>query len=174
MTPNATLVQMLQMSSWQLEQVVSEFDADQWFYVPAEGIASAAWIVGHAMLIDRQILEEPDVPSLPEIPDDWRALYQTRPEDGMTPEDYPGRTILDRFLTHRRALVAAVSRIAPQSARPPTRPTGPRSIQPVAGGRGRSSVRLRNGPGNDRQHVALHVPACRRGGPRAPIAGNAR
>src|SRR5258705_1465980 len=115
MPPNAMLVQMLQVSSWQLEQAVSRFDSDQWFHVPAERIASAAWIVGHATLIDRQVLEELDLPSLPAMPEDWPTLYQTRPEDGMAPEDYPGRTILERFLMHRRALSAAVSRIAPEA-----------------------------------------------------------
>src|SRR2546428_6873802 len=101
---------MVEGACWHIETAVSGFDADQWFHVPAERIASAAWIVGHATLIDRQALEELDVPSLPAMPEDWRALYQTRPEDGMAPEDYPGRTILDRFLMHRRALNAAVSR----------------------------------------------------------------
>ena len=57
MTTNQTLVQMLQMSSWQLERTVSGFDADQWFHIPAEGVASAAWIVGHATLIDRRVLK---------------------------------------------------------------------------------------------------------------------
>ena len=135
MTTNTALVQMLQVSSWQLEQTVSGFDADQWFHVPAEGIASAAWIVGHTTLIDRQVLEELDLPSLPAMPEDWPALYQTRPEGGTAHDDYSGRTILERFLMHRRALIAAVSRIAPEAPRPPTRPTGPRSIQPVARGR---------------------------------------
>jgi len=82
MTTNATLVHMLQVSSWQLEQAVSGFDTDQWFHVPAEGIASAAWIVGHATLIDSQVLEELDLPPLPAMPEDWPALFQTRPEDG--------------------------------------------------------------------------------------------
>ena len=98
MTINAMLVQMLQMSSWQLEQTVSGFDADQWFHAPAEEIASPAWIVGHATLIDRQVLEELDLPSMPAIPEDWPALYQTRPEGGAAHDDDSGKTILERFL----------------------------------------------------------------------------
>jgi len=115
MTINAMLVQMLQVSSWQLEQTVSGFDADHWSYVPAHGIASASWIVGHATLIDRQVLDELDLPSLPAMPEDWPALYQSRPEDGTAPGDYLGSTILELFLMHRRALIAAVSRIAPEA-----------------------------------------------------------
>ena len=133
MTTNATLVQMLQVSSWQLEQTVNGFDADQWFHVPAEGIASAAWIVGHATLIDRQILEELDPPSLPAIPEDWPALYQTRPEDGMAPQDYPGRTTLERFLIHRRALIAAVSRITPEALDRQLNPRGRDRYNPLRG-----------------------------------------
>src|SRR5258706_15992445 len=106
MTITAMLVQMLQLSSWQFEQAVSGFDADQWFHAPAEGIASAAWIVGHATLIDRQVLEELDLPSLPAMPEDWPTLYQTRPEGGTAPENYSGRTILERFLMHPRAATA--------------------------------------------------------------------
>src|SRR6266404_2457899 len=133
MTTNATLIQLLQVSSWQLEQAVSGFDTDQWFHVPAEGIASAAWIVGHATLIDRQVLEELDVPSLPALPEDWRAFYQTRPEDGMAPEDYPGGTILDRFQMHRRALIAAVSRIAPEALDCQLEPRGRDRYNPLRG-----------------------------------------
>jgi len=133
MTTNQTLVQMLQVSSWQLEQAVGGLDTDQWFHVPAEGIASAAWIVGHATLIDRQVLEELDVPSLPAMPEEWCVLYQTRPEDGMAPEEYPGRTILDRFLMHRRALIAAVSRIAPEALDRQLDPPGRDRYNPLRG-----------------------------------------
>src|SRR6266404_4579622 len=133
MTTNATLIQLLQVSSWQLEQAVSGFDTNQWFHVPAERIASAAWIFGHATLIDRQVLEELDVPSLPAMPEDWRALYQTRPEDGVAPEDYPGRTILDRLLKHRRALIAAVSQIAPEALDRQLDPPGRDRYNPLRG-----------------------------------------
>ena len=133
MTTNATVVQMLQMSSWQLEQAVSGFDADQWFHIPAEGIAPAAWIVGHATLIDRQVLEELDVPSLPAMPEDWPAHFQTRPEDGMAPQDHPGRTTLERFRIHRRALIAAVSRIAPEALDRQLDPPGRDRHNPLRG-----------------------------------------
>jgi len=52
MTTNRRLFKCWQMSTWQLERTVSGFDADQWFHIPAEAVASAAWIVGHATLID--------------------------------------------------------------------------------------------------------------------------
>jgi hypothetical protein len=133
MTTNAMLVQMLQVSSSQLEQAVSGFDADRWFHAPAEGIGSAAWIVGHATLIDRQVLEELDLPSLPAMPEDWPALYQTRPEDGAGPDDYPGRTILDRFLMHRRVLIAAVSRVAPEALDRQLDPPGRDRYNPLRG-----------------------------------------
>src|SRR5258706_2560387 len=122
MTTVETLVKMLQLSSWQLEQAVSGFDADQWFHVPAEGIASAAWIVGHATLIERQVLEELDVPSLPALPEDWLALYQTRPEGGTAHDDYSARTILERFLMHPRAPFAGVSAKAPATLHHPPPP----------------------------------------------------
>ena len=134
MTTNQTLVQMLQMSSSQLEQTVSGFDADQWFHVPAEGVASAAWIVGHATLIDRRVLEELDLPPLPAMPEDWPALFQTRPEDGTAHDDYSGRTILERFLTHRRALIAAVSRIASEALDRQLDPPGRDRYNPLRGG----------------------------------------
>jgi len=133
MTTNAMLVQMLQMSSWQLEQAVSGFDADQWFHAPAEGIASAAWIVGHTTLIDRQVLEELDLPSLPAMPEDWPALYQTRSEHGTAHDDYSGRTILERFLMHRRALIAAVSSIAPEALDRQLDPPGRDRYNPLRG-----------------------------------------
>jgi hypothetical protein len=115
MPTRQTLVHLVKLSSWQLERTASGFDAGQWFHVPAEGVASAAWIVGHVTLIDRQVLEELDLPPLPAMPEDWPALFQTRPEDGTAPDDYSGRTILERFLTHRRALAAAVSRITSEA-----------------------------------------------------------
>ncbi len=133
MTTNAMLVQMLQVSSWQLEQTVSGFDADRWFHAPAEGIASAAWIVGHTTLIDRQVLEELDLPSLPAMPEDWPALYQTRPEGGTAHDDYSGRTILERFVMHRRALIAAVSRIAPEALDRQLDPSGRDRYNPLRG-----------------------------------------
>ena len=133
MTTNQTLVQMLRMSSWQLERTVSGFDADQWFHVPAEGVASAAWIIGHATLIDRQVLEELDLPPLPAMPEDWPPLFQTRPEDGTAHDDYSGRTILDRFLMHRRALIAAVSRIAPEALDRQLDPPGRDRYNPLRG-----------------------------------------
>ena len=133
MTINATLVQMLQMSSCQLEKSVSGFDADQWFHAPAEGIVSAAWIVGHATLIDRQVLEELDLPSLPAMPEDWPALYQTRPEGGSAHDDYSGRRILELFLMHRRALIAAVSRIAPEALDRELDPPGRDRYNPLRG-----------------------------------------
>lgn len=133
MTTNATLIQMLQMSSWQLEQAVNGLDADQWFHVPAEGVASAAWIVGHATLIDRQVLEELDVPSLPAMPEDWPALFQTRPEDGTAHDEYSGRNILERFLMHRRALIAAASRIAQEALNRQLNPPGRDRYNPLRG-----------------------------------------
>ena len=133
MTTNATLVQMLRVSSWQLEQAVNSFDADQWFHVPDEGIASAAWNFGHAALIDRQVLEELDLPPLPSMPEDWSALYQTRPEAGMVSEAYPGRTILHCFLMHRQALIAAVSRIATQALEHQLDPPGRDRYNPLRG-----------------------------------------
>jgi len=133
MTITAMLVQMLQLSSWQFEQAVSGFDTDQWFHAPAEGIASAAWIVGHATLIDRQVLEELDLPSLPAMPEDWPTLYQTRPEGGTAHDDYSGRTILERFLMHRRALIAAVSSIAPKALDRQLDPPGRDRYNPLRG-----------------------------------------
>src|SRR5882672_904027 len=133
MTTNATLVHMLQVSSWQLEQAASGFGGDQWFCVPTEGTASAAWIVGHATLIDRQVLEELDVPPLSAMPEDWPTLYQTRPEDGMAHDDYPGRTTLERFLVHRRALIAAVSRIAQDALNRQLDPPGRDRYNPLRG-----------------------------------------
>src|SRR5258706_4623497 len=140
MTANATLIHMLQVSSWQLEQAVSGFDTDQWFHVPAEGIASAAWIVGHATLIDRQVLEELDLPSLPAMPEDWPTLYQTRPEGGTAHDDYSGRTILERFLMHRRAPLSAGCGHPPGTPRPPTHPPGPPPIKTPPPGGGQTPI----------------------------------
>src|SRR5258708_2316827 len=134
MTTNATRVHMLQVSSWQLRQAVSGFGAQQCAHVPTEGIASAAWIVGHATLIDRQVLEELDVPSLPAMPEDWPTLYQTRSEGGTAHDDYSGRTILERFLMHRRALIAARSRNAPGALDRQLDPPGPDRYNPLRGG----------------------------------------
>src|SRR5260370_15798382 len=109
MTTNQALVQGLQRSSGQLEQTVSGFDADQGIHVPAAGV------VGPATLIGRQVPGERDLPSLPATPKDWSALFQMRPENGTAQNDDSGRGILERFLRRRRALIAAVPRIAPEA-----------------------------------------------------------
>jgi hypothetical protein len=83
MTINAVIVQLLELSSRQLEQAVSGFNEAQWLHIPAEGLTCASWIVGHAILIDRQVLDELDVPSLPFIPVECSSLYQVRPDDGL-------------------------------------------------------------------------------------------
>src|SRR5258707_513669 len=55
---NAIILQMLQVSSRQMEQAVGGFTEAHWLHVPAEGLNCASWILGHAILIDRQVLEE--------------------------------------------------------------------------------------------------------------------
>ena len=97
---NAIIVQMLQVSSRQLEPAVGSFTEAHWLHVPAEGLNCASWIVGHAVLIDRQVLEELDVPSLPAIPDEWPSLYEVRPDDGLAREYHSGQFIFAQFLTH--------------------------------------------------------------------------
>ena len=115
MTINAAIVQMLELSSRQLEQAVSGFNEAQWLHIPSEGLTCASWIVGHATLIDRQVLDELDVPSLPFIPVEWPSLYQARTDDVLARDYYPSAFILARFAAHRRALIRAVSETAADS-----------------------------------------------------------
>ena len=112
MMMNAIIPQILQVSSRQLEQAVGGFTEAHWLHVPAEGLNCASWIVGHAVLIDRQVLEELDVPSLPAMPDEWPALYEVRPDDGLAREYHSGQFIFAQFLTHRKALIRAISEVA--------------------------------------------------------------
>ena len=130
---NAIILQMLQVSSRQLEQAVGGFTEAHWLYVPAQGLNCASWIVGHAILIDRQVLEELDVPSLPAIPDEWPSLYEVRPDDGLAREYHSGQFILAQFVTHRKALIRAVSEAAADSLNRELEPPGEQRYNPLRG-----------------------------------------
>ena len=133
MTKNAVLLQMLQLSSRQLELAVGGFTEAHWLHVPAEGLNCASWVVGHAILIDRQVLEELDAPSLPSVPDEWPSLYQARPGDGLAREYHPGTFLFAQFAAHRRALIRAVSDTAADSLDRDLDPPGEQRCNPLRG-----------------------------------------
>jgi hypothetical protein len=130
---NAILPQMLQVSSRQLEQAVGGFTEEHWLHVPVQGLNCASWIVGHAVLIDRQVLEELDVPSLPAIPDEWPSLYEVRPDDGLAREYHSGQFVLAQFVTHRKALIRAVSEAAVDLLDRELEPPGEQWYNPLRG-----------------------------------------
>jgi hypothetical protein len=130
---NAIILQMLQVSSRQVEQAVGGFTEAHWRHVPAGDLNCASWIVGHAVLIDRQVLEELDVPSLPAIPDEWPSLYEVRPGDGLATEYYSGQFILAQFVTNRNALIRAVSEAAADSLNRELERPGEQRYNPLRG-----------------------------------------
>src|ERR1700677_1134335 len=133
MQTNAMIGQMLQISGWQVERTMEGLNEAQWLEVPSEGLACASWIVGHAVLIDRQTLEELDIPSLPSIPDEWPSLYRIRPDEGAIREYHPGQFIFAQFAAHRKALVQAVSEAAAESLNRELAPFGEQRYNPMRG-----------------------------------------
>jgi hypothetical protein len=116
-----------------MEEAVGGFTEAQWRRVPARGLDCAAWIVGHAVLIDRQVLDELDVPSLPAIPAEWPSLYEVRPDDDLAEEYHSGQFILTRLVTHRKALLRAVSEAATDSLDRELEPPGEQGYNPLRG-----------------------------------------
>ena len=116
MTAAKVIIQQLESSLWLLTQSVLDFSDDQWSHSPGDGLACAAWIVGHALLVDRQVLEELEDleelkgPFLRALPADWETRFRSRPEDQYASDCDGGNDIFAHLLTHRHALIAAVSR----------------------------------------------------------------
>jgi hypothetical protein len=129
----AMIVQMLEFSCRQLELAIGGFNESQWLHIPAEGLTCASWIVGHAILIDRQVLDELDAPLLPAIPIEWPSLYEVRPDDGLAREYHSGPFIFAQFLAHRRALSRAVSETAADSLNRELDPPGEQRYNPLRG-----------------------------------------
>ena len=57
-TAAKVIIQQLETSLWLLTQSISDLSDDHWTHIPGDGLPCAAWIVGHALLVDRQVLEE--------------------------------------------------------------------------------------------------------------------
>jgi hypothetical protein len=133
MTKNAVLLQMPRLSGRQLELAVGGFTEAQWLHVPSEGLTCASWIVGHAILIDRQVLDELDVPSLPSNPVEWPSLYQVRPDDRLARDYHSGTFLFARFAAHRRALIRAVSEAAADSLNRELVPPGEQRYNALGG-----------------------------------------
>ena len=118
-TGTTALVQLLETSRLALTRSVSDFSGEQWSCVPTEGLACAAWIVGHAALVDRQVLEELEelgelkISPLPRLPEDWDSQFQSRQEEQYITTLDNGNSVLTQFVKHRHALIAAVSQLAP-------------------------------------------------------------
>ena len=118
MTAAKVIIQQLETSLWLLTQSISDFSDDHWTHIPGDGLACAAWIVGHALLVDRQVLEELEdleelnAPLLRALPADWETRFRSRPEDQYASDFDNGHDIFAHFITHRHALIAAVSQVA--------------------------------------------------------------
>ncbi len=109
------IIQQLESSLWLLTHSISDFSDDHWNHIPGDGLPCAAWIVGHALLVDRQVLEvleELEAPILRALPDDWETRFRSHPEDQYASNYYNCKVIFEYFVTHRHALIAAVSQIA--------------------------------------------------------------
>jgi hypothetical protein len=109
------IIQQLETSLRLLTQSISDFSDDHWTHIPGDGFACAAWIVGHALLVDRQVLEvleELEAPILRALPADWETRFRSLPEDQNASEYYNCNAIFEHFVTYRHALIAAVSQIA--------------------------------------------------------------
>jgi hypothetical protein len=117
-TAAKVIIQQLETSLWLLTQSISDFSDDHWTHIPGDGLPCAAWIVGHALLVDRQLLEvleeleELEAPILRALPADWETRFRSHPEDQYASEYYNCNAIFEHFVTHRHALIAAVSQIA--------------------------------------------------------------
>src|SRR5258708_3051366 len=131
MTINAIIVQMLEMAGSLLERSVIDLTDEQWLHRPGEGLDSAAWLVGHAVLVDRQILEELDVVPLPPLPDHWFSSYQHRPDGESFAVYDDGASVLAHFVVHRRALIATVAHIPPDSLDRELDPPGRERYNPL-------------------------------------------
>lgn len=111
----ATLVAMLEASRRHLIQTIDGFQGPHWTHVPGDGIACAAWILGHVVLVDRHVLDTLEIEELAELPEGWEALHTSRLDDSSLYEFAPTSVLLDQFAAHRTALIAAV-RALPTSA----------------------------------------------------------
>jgi hypothetical protein len=127
------IVELLEMSSRHVERAVEDFNEAQWLHVPGEGLSCASWIVGHAVLVDRQVLEELGVRLLLPIPDEWPSLYQVRPNDELAREYHTGKFIFSPFVAHRKALVRAVAEAAADSLSRELDPPGEERYNPLRG-----------------------------------------
>jgi hypothetical protein len=83
-TAAEVIIQQLETSPWLLAQSISDFSDDHWTHIPGDGFPCAAWIVGHALLVDRQVLEvleELEAPILQALPADLETRFRSHPED---------------------------------------------------------------------------------------------
>jgi hypothetical protein len=117
-TAAKVIIQQLETSLWLLTQSISDFSDDHWTHIPGDGLACAAWIVGHALLVDRQVLEELEdleelnAPLLRALPADWETRFRSHPEDQYASYSHDYAYKLKHFVNYRHALIAAVSQIA--------------------------------------------------------------
>jgi hypothetical protein len=117
-TAAEVIILQLETSLWLLTQSISDFSDDHWTHIPGDGFPCAAWIVGHALLVDRQVLEvleeleELEAPILRALPADLETRFQSHPEDQYASFYYDYLYILKHFVNYRHALIAAVSQIA--------------------------------------------------------------
>ncbi len=140
MTGTTALVQLLETSRLALTRSVSDFSEEQWSCVPTEGFRCAAWIVGHAAMADRHVLEhleefgELKIPHLPRIPEDSDSQFQSRQEEQYITTFDNGNSVLTQFVKHRHALIAAVSQLAPDILDFPLDPKSQQRDNPLRNG----------------------------------------
>ncbi len=118
MTAANVIIQQLETSLWLLTHSLSDFSDDHWTHIPGDGLPCAAWIVGHALLVDRQVLEVLEelegleAPMLRMLPVDWEARFRSHPEDQHALYYYYYDVLMIYVINYRHALIAAVSQIA--------------------------------------------------------------
>jgi hypothetical protein len=118
MSAATAIVQMFELSRMMLLKGVSDLTEEQWFHQPVEGLASAAWIIGHAVLIDRHVLHELETHAgskdfiLPDLPYSWEIRFASRCDEQDFESPFDAREIVGAFSSHRDILLLALADVS--------------------------------------------------------------
>jgi uncharacterized damage-inducible protein DinB len=108
---NDAIVFNLKASRGLIDGLTADLTGSDWTHRPAPGANCAAWLVGHLVIVERNILRNLNVPDVPALPEGFEATF-SRENNAPHAESFGDPTILvPLFDKLRERVIQAVTKL---------------------------------------------------------------